>query len=234
MSNQDPLFTFSDTKSHGSATVYYPLQHLTNPERRLKGPEHAFMSLHLGPVFRFSEFAESQVRGIDQQHANSKEEVCRVKSEVEREWKASTHYQELQKALHAARPQFALDKIISIALGPLTINNVVAPRSVIQHAMLLDISSILLPRRTRSEPSAIYVQDPGYSQQDEEILASMGFIVLKDPRAFLMLDESSILVALYPGIPVKQIVADICHPGRPPGKPPGVIIWSEIENPTTP
>lgn len=89
---------------------------------------------------------------------------------------------------------------------------------MIQHTLISALHSRLLQRGILSAESERYVQDPAYTQKDRDVLSPNGFTVLDDPQAFLLLDESSVLVSIGPDIPVKQIVADICRPG--------MIIWN--------
>ncbi|KAJ7757863.1 hypothetical protein B0H14DRAFT_3896135, partial [Mycena olivaceomarginata] len=55
---------------------------------------------------------------------------------------------------------------------------------------------------------------------DRQLLGKHGITVLDNPRGFLQLDESSIVISIAPNIPVKQIVTDLAHPA--------VIIWNSI------
>ncbi|KAI1734351.1 hypothetical protein F4680DRAFT_438836 [Xylaria scruposa] len=148
-------------------------------------------------------------------YASSTEEVHKAFYEIEQEWKMSEYYERLQAALAAVRTPLVLDKVIGVALGPLVVETRVNRDSIIQHALISAIYSILLQRGVLSKR---YVQDPIYTQQEKDVLCSAGFTLLDDPQAFLTLDNSSVLVSIAPNIPVKQIVADICRPG--------IIIWS--------
>lgn len=57
-----------------------------------------------------------------------------------------------------------------------------------------------------------FSQDPAYSALDKQVLQSMGCTVLDDPRAFLEVDNNTVLVSIAPNIPVQQIIADIARP----------------------
>ncbi|KAI0415535.1 hypothetical protein F5X98DRAFT_213444 [Xylaria grammica] len=150
-------------------------------------------------------------------YVSSTEELREAFHEIERKWKMSEYYEQLQATLAAIKTPFVLDKVIGVALGPLIIRTLVNRHSIIQHALISVIYSILLQRGVLSASSKRYIQDPVYTQRDKDVLFPAGFTVLDDPQAFLTLDNSSVLVSIDPDIPVKQIVADICRPG--------IIIW---------
>ncbi|KAF3025731.1 hypothetical protein E8E14_014335 [Neopestalotiopsis sp. 37M] len=106
-----------------------------------------------------------------------------------------------------------LDKVIGLACGSITLGQDPNRQSTEQHALLLTLQSHLPPG------SQCYIQDPSYTQVDKDVLEPMGFTVLDDPEAFLVADESSILLSIGADVPVKQIVTDICRPG--------IIIWDQ-------
>ncbi|KAI0470383.1 hypothetical protein F4859DRAFT_486577 [Xylaria cf. heliscus] len=150
-------------------------------------------------------------------YVSSTEELREAFCQIERNWRMSEHYEQLQAALAAVKTPLGLDKVIGVALGPLILRRLVNHKSIIQHSLISALHSILLRSGVLSASSKCYVQDPIYTQQDRQVLGSTEFTVLDDPQAFLMLDNSSVLVSIYPNVPVKQIVADICRPG--------IIIW---------
>ncbi len=59
-----------------------------------------------------------------------------------------------------------------------------------------------------------------YSEADEQVLRKLGITVLEDPRAFLELDDETVVLSFYPNFPVRQIIADIARPA--------VMIWRRI------
>lgn len=65
-----------------------------------------------------------------------------------------------------------------------------------------------------------YAQDPIYTPVDEQVLREAGFTVVDDPRAFLEVDEASVIIAISPDIPVRQIIADIARPA--------IMIWDKV------
>ncbi|KAI0969631.1 hypothetical protein F4678DRAFT_473820 [Xylaria arbuscula] len=150
-------------------------------------------------------------------HVTSTEGLREAFCDIEQKWKMSETYEQLQAALAAVKTDFVLDKVIGVALGPPVLITQVNHHSIIQHALITAIHSILLQTGVLSASSKRFVQDPIYTQQEKDVLCSAGFTVLEGPQAFLTLDNSSILVSISPNVPVKQIVADLCRPG--------IIIW---------
>ncbi|KAL1842122.1 hypothetical protein VTJ49DRAFT_6001 [Mycothermus thermophilus] len=69
-------------------------------------------------------------------------------------------------------------------------------------------------------PFPCIVQDPVYTPVDKQVLAEAGITVVDDPRAFLAVDEASVLVSINPDVPVRQIVADIARPA--------VMVWNRV------
>ncbi|KAI1268138.1 hypothetical protein F5Y18DRAFT_415594 [Xylariaceae sp. FL1019] len=99
---------------------------------------------------------------------------------------------------------FTLEKIIGLRSGALVFRSQLRIRPVLHHALI-------------STPHSILVQHPAYTDRDRNILRSVGFTILDDPQALLDLNESCALVAISAGLPIRDIVADLCRPG--------LIIW---------
>lgn len=57
-----------------------------------------------------------------------------------------------------------------------------------------------------------YTQDPIYEDVDKSVLKEASMSVLSDPRRFLEVDETSVVVSISPDIPVSQIITDIARP----------------------
>jgi hypothetical protein len=144
----------------------------------------------------------------------SPEEDFSMYQTIVQQWKTSQHFEQVQDVLASVEIPFAVTKVIGLGLGPLVLKSRVFERSVFQHALV----SVL--RQKFSISSSAYVQDPAYTQRDRNILHSAGLTVLEDPQGLLELDEYSILLAISPNIPIKDIVADICRPG--------IIIWNSL------
>jgi hypothetical protein len=66
-----------------------------------------------------------------------------------------------------------------------------------------------------------YAQDPGYDDIDRSILNEHGIKAVEDPEGFLVVDDSSIVLAFAPEVPVMQIVTDLAKPAA--------MIWPRVE-----
>jgi hypothetical protein len=101
-----------------------------------------------------------------------------------------------------------------------------AMRPVAQHILALAVRDFLASHDARGRPGEgvcgikCYAQDPIYTPIDEQVLGEAGFDVVDDPKAFLEVDESSVVIAIAPDIPVRQIVADIARPA--------MMIWDKF------
>ncbi|KAJ7861232.1 hypothetical protein B0H14DRAFT_2506180 [Mycena olivaceomarginata] len=89
-----------------------------------------------------------------------------------------------------------------------------------QHILVLALKDMLSGKNDNAAVIQCFAQDPIYSDMDKQLLGKHGITVLDDPRGFLQLDESSIVISIAPNIPVKQIVTDLAHLA--------VIIWNSI------
>lgn len=97
-----------------------------------------------------------------------------------------------------------------------------AERSACQHALVLILRAFFAGRQqTAGEDILCFAQDPLYEDIDERILTDAGISVLENPRAFLEVDDASVVFALSLETPVRQIIADIARPA--------VLIWNRVE-----
>ena len=76
-----------------------------------------------------------------------------------------------------------------------------------------------------NEPITIIAQDPVYTRDDVTILSHLPvrISIVSDPDGFLAIDESTLVMSLYPNVPVKQIVADLAAEG----KGPAAMFWND-------
>ncbi|KAI1360586.1 hypothetical protein F5Y08DRAFT_45062 [Xylaria arbuscula] len=145
---------------------------------------------------------------------------------IERQWKTSEHYAQLQEVLAKVEIPIPLTKVIAVGSGKLVIQSQVNQRRALHHSLVSDLHSTLvrrglfLPAASSTKP---YVQDPAYTQRDKDILRSAEFTIIDDPQAWLDLDESSVLVCINADFPVADIVADICRPA--------LIVWHKKRGP---
>jgi hypothetical protein len=57
-----------------------------------------------------------------------------------------------------------------------------------------------------------FAQDPVYTPIDKQVLGELGITVLDDPRAWLQVENGSVVIAIDPTIPAMEIIADIARP----------------------
>lgn len=134
-------------------------------------------------------------------------------------WKEGGMRAQQLRALDTAAAKHNINKVVGVALG--TMSKYAEDwrlRTALQHALLLTLRE-WLGQRTQ-EDLRCYVQDPDYTPVDQLVLGAHGVEVIEDPRAWLEMDEASILFSSCPNVPVKEIVADIARPA--------VVIWERV------
>ena len=152
-------------------------------------------------------------------HAATKARFERSRKSLE----AGEWFAEFTAVLDATTFPAGINKIVTFALSPITReNDQEAMPGIARHALALALRDILANNGKRQKPREIkcFAQDPIYSPVDQQVLAEAGFTVLDDPRAFLEVDENSVVIRIAPHIPVRQIIADIARPA--------VMIWTAL------
>ena len=132
------------------------------------------------------------------------------------EWDSSKQHDELQQILASLKLPFGLSKVIAFALGSVGGDFRASRQSSIQHALLLSLRRGL-SNSTQTPELECFSQEPGYSDQDKQVLQASGVKILEDPMGFLEVDETSVILSIAPNVPVKQIITDL---GRP-----AIMIW---------
>ena len=135
-------------------------------------------------------------------------------------WKASKEFRRLRSGLETTMlPK--ITKIIAFGNSTMAASNDIAHSSSQQHALMLTVRDIVDRRRTAGQPKLkCFAQDPMYSEADKQVIRKLGITVLGDPRAFLEVDDGTVVLSFYPNFPVRQIIADIARPA--------VMIWRRI------
>lgn len=196
-----------------------------HPDIAIFDLQSAYLPMRIGAIIRVR---NENVRDspLEMQPPAPPEEDLNTYWAMERQWKTSEHYAQLQEVLTNVEIPFPLTKVIAVASGKLVVRSQVNKRRVLHHSLVSDLRSTLvrrglfLPTASSARP---YVQDPAYTQRDKDILRSAEFTVLDDPQAWLELDESSVLVCINAAFPIADIVADICRPA--------LIIWDRKRGP---
>lgn len=133
---------------------------------------------------------------------------------------------QLKSALALVAIPPGINKIVALSCSSMTwVDDDEAAKmpSIAQHILALKVRDFLATSYG-SDASEIqcYAQDPIYTPVDEQVLSSQGFVVVDDPRAFLEIDEASVVICLSPDIPVRQIIADISRPA--------MLFWNRVTN----
>ncbi|KAF1983505.1 hypothetical protein K402DRAFT_382610 [Aulographum hederae CBS 113979] len=129
--------------------------------------------------------------------------------------------QNYRNELLACKPSRSITKIVCFGLGTLShVDPFWRTRSLLQTAMVIVIMEVLGHKLKKTAaggggaiPVPCFSQDPAYSDLDKEFLASRGITVLEDPKGFLEVDENTLVIALAPAAPVRQVIADLQWPG---------------------
>ncbi len=131
---------------------------------------------------------------------------------------------QLKSALAMVAIPPGINKIVALSCSSTTWANddgAGAKRSIAQHILALKVRDFLATSYGSDAPEIkCYAQDPIYTAVDEQVLSSEGFVVVDDPRAFLEVDEESVVICLSPDIPVYQIIADIARPA--------ILLWDRV------
>ena len=115
-----------------------------------------------------------------------------------------------------------IQKIVAFACGSFERDAPLqSSRVSFQHALVLTLRALFLKDKHVPASVACYAQDPDYSAIDRLILSECGIEVVNDPDGFIILDDSTIVLACLPEAPVKQIIADIAKPA--------IIIWDRVD-----
>ncbi|KAK4149175.1 hypothetical protein C8A00DRAFT_19105 [Chaetomidium leptoderma] len=139
---------------------------------------------------------------------------------------ASKEFVQLKSTLASVAIPPGIDKIVAFACSTMTWAGNDITRSMAQHALALAVRDFLansdITGADGEGASGIkcYAQDPIYTPVDERVLSEAGFTVVDDPKAFLEVDEASVIIAINPDISVRQIIADLARPA--------IMIWNKV------
>lgn len=139
-----------------------------------------------------------------------------------KDWKAGEACQSLRRALESTTIPGPITKIIAFANSGISNRNEAwRSRSIMQHALMLTLRDFIKSFVFGVEVKC-FAQDPVYGEADRVVLQEVGITVLDDPRAFLEVDDQSVVISFAPNIPVRQIVADLARPA--------ILIWNTVND----
>ncbi|KAI0408371.1 hypothetical protein F4802DRAFT_618538 [Xylaria palmicola] len=129
-------------------------------------------------------------------------------------WTTSRAFLELSAIVQENQRLWTAGKIVGIGLGPLVrgsrVDDVGNQRSLTRYSFLHALREMIAALTGHTRPCI--AQDPELSPTAAGILEDAGVTVMEDPRGFLEIDQSTILVSIDPKMPVKQIVSEIARP----------------------
>jgi hypothetical protein len=200
-------------------TVYQTYQNLIydiRDPRRESLSQQAFCPLGLN-VFR-----------VPQNGHTVKSEVCQDLETTQKAfddgvgaWRASHECKKIKDTLMATGLPKNITKIIAFACCTMSGARDELKSRITQHALILTIRDVLQEKNPTADGEIkCYAQDPLYTDVDKAILKGAGVQVLNDPFGFLEVDDSSVVISFAPGIPVRQIIADIARPA--------IMIWNSV------
>ncbi|ROW09149.1 hypothetical protein VPNG_05775 [Cytospora leucostoma] len=218
--NTQPYFGTRDIIMIDPFLDYQPYQHLIAVHKDVSHffPKLAYCPLRINYHACQREMSTKEVLPyLNCQPLETVQEVFRAGIKA---WEDSEDCRRLSLALTAPGIPGSITKVVAFACSTIA-GGPVRDTSVRQHAMLLTIRSILQSRL--SQPSLqieCYGQDPVYTEVDREVLGKAGITVLPDPRGFLEVDDSSVVLSFSPDAPVRQIVVDLARPA--------VLVWDKV------
>ncbi|CAN9450800.1 unnamed protein product [Alternaria sp. RS040] len=149
--------------------------------------------------------------------------------QAEKLWQVSDVHHVLFNSLNSLKHTARITNIVCIGLGTLYMPGSKNANPAMQHIVASSIAQDL-ERVYKAEgfpvdtPITIIAQDPAYNELDRVILSELPVPIktVSDPEGFLAINESSLVFSCYPGVPVKQLVADLSSEA-PGGKGPAAL-----------
>ncbi|KUI72335.1 hypothetical protein VM1G_08043 [Cytospora mali] len=202
---------------------YQTYQHLTSchSEPSSFSPELAYCPLYILHHSSLRDITTGQI--IHDYKYEPLESVQRAFDTISQTWADGEDCRRLKSALAAVSIPKTITKIVAFACSTMSISNGIGQRSsIIQHALMLTIRDFLQGRNDQPGVEiTCYAQDPQYTEEDAAVLQNAGITVIGDPRGFLEVDDSSVVMSFAADIPVRQIVADLARPA--------ILIWDQVK-----
>lgn len=126
-------------------------------------------------------------------------------------WEKKKLFETLKRALEE-RNLKGICRVVIIAGGTMTAHydDEDHVRIFNQHGLVVLLGR-LLAKRNPGVKIELFAQDPAYKGFDNDLLKDQGVKVVHDPRGFLEIDESTIVISIY--FPAtRSVIADIARP----------------------
>ncbi|KAL1792769.1 hypothetical protein ACET3X_009276 [Alternaria dauci] len=147
----------------------------------------------------------------------------------EKLWQTTLPCYILFNSLRKLKQTARITNIVCIGLGTLQLKDPTKTGSTVQHivasSIAQDLERIYKANGTPlKRPIRIIAQDPTYNNLDRLALAKLPvpIEIVSDPEGFLAINESSLVFASYPTVPVKQLIADLSSEA-PGGRGPAAL-----------
>lgn len=160
---------------------------------------------------------------MDGEPNRSEQETRELLQEARGKWESGKEWERLKEKIQERKNFPKVNKIVAFACCTMAAGGTLKHSMTFatQHAMILSLRH-LFSERSNGEISC-FAQDPAYTPIDVTVLGSSGITVLPNPKGFLEVDDSTIVISMAPNVPVRQIIADIARPA--------VLIWNAVEVP---
>lgn len=143
-------------------------------------------------------------------------------------WDQSVEHQLLQECLQKLSNTARVTNIVCIAHGGLGRG----AASILQHVAASSIAQEVIALYEQAgqpleNPITIIAQDPAYSTNDIDLLGHLPIPirVVPDPEGFLAVNDTSLVMACYLTVPVKQMVADLAA-DLTSGRGLAAVLWN--------
>lgn len=130
----------------------------------------------------------------------------------------SKHYSKLANALSVAKVSCDVRIIVAFGCSSMNWKDYDRHPSYLQHSLIIALRELFLEHGSSNVDC--FAHDPIYTEVDKKVLAQVNVSVVDDPRGFLHVDDSSVVISIPPDIPVRQIITDIARPA--------VLIWDRV------
>jgi SRR1 len=149
-------------------------------------------------------------------------EVEKLFETTRKEWEASGPCKQLRSIFTSTKTPIEISKIVGLACGSMAYSDQErsTSRSAFQHALILTLRDVLGKKEGHPDRILCYAQDPDYNKIDESVLGASRITLLENPKAFLEIDDFSVVISCAPNVPVRQIVSELARPA--------VMIWDRI------
>ncbi|KAH6650288.1 hypothetical protein F5144DRAFT_555809 [Chaetomium tenue] len=128
-------------------------------------------------------------------------------------WKRTVPFSHLRWLLGSTGITHSIKNVVAFGCGTITRlkDQEIHQRSTSQHAVMLEVRDFV--KKSLGVEVQCFAQDPAYTSIDKQVLGELGITVLDDPRAWLQVENGSVVIAIEPTIPTTEIIADIAKPG---------------------